>query len=151
MGLSAEFFLNLVRNKEFLLEKNIAILGIPCPENSKCMHQYLKKFLPSDFLKKIYRSKRNEFGKILFNDFFNVGNLDIIDINNSEGADITYNLTSHKDFPLELQERYDILFDLDVHEHVSSSDNFLNNVFQFIKKDGYYIIEDADQFKAFPN
>ena len=45
--------------KEFLKGKSIAILGIPCPEKSKYMHEYLKKFLTKDFHKKIYRSKRN--------------------------------------------------------------------------------------------
>ena len=132
MGLSAEFFFNLVRNKEFIKDKNVALLGIPCPENNKLMHQYLKKFLPPDFHKKIYKSERNMFGKILFKDFINVSNLDIIDINDFEGAELIYNLTSSKTFPEELS-------DLDVHEHVSSSDNFLNNVFQLIKKGGYYI------------
>ena len=139
MGLSAEFFFNLVRNKEFIKDKNVALLGIPCPENNKLMHQYLKKFLPPEFHKKIYKSERNMFGKILFKDFINVSNLDIIDINDFEGADLIYNLTSNKSFPINLSEKYDIIFDLDVHEHVSSSDNFLNNVFQFLKKGGYYI------------
>ena len=69
MGLSAEFFFNLVRNKEFLKDKNVALVGIPCPENTKLMHQYLKKFLPPDLHKKIYKSERNMFGKILFRDF----------------------------------------------------------------------------------
>ena len=139
MGLSPEFFFNLVRNKEFLKDKNIGLLGIPFPEDHKLMHQYLKKFLPPDFHKKIYKSKRNMFARILFKDFFNVSNLDFIDINDFEGADLIYNLTSSKSVPANLSEKYDILFDLDVHEHVSSSDNFLNNVFQFIKKGGYYI------------
>ena len=139
MGFSAEFFFNLVRNKEFLKDKNIALLGIPCPENNKLMHHYLKKFLPTNFHKKIYKSEINMFGKILFKDFFKVSNIDIVDINSFEGANLVYNLTSTKSFPMKLSEKYDILFDLDVHEHVSSSDNFLNNVFQLIKKGGYYI------------
>ena len=139
MGLSAEFFFNLVRNKEFLKDKNVALVGIPCPENTKLMHQYLKKFLPPDLHKKIYKSERNMFGKILFKDFINVSNLDIIDIHDFEGADVIFNLTSYKSSPVKSYEKYDILFDLDVHEHVSSSDNFLNNIFQLIKKGGYYI------------
>ena len=141
MGFSSELFINLISKKDHFFNKKIAILGMPCPENSFLMHRYLRKNLSQKFLKYLYQVKRNNFVRVLFEEFLQVSELDIFDIDINEGANIALNLTSKDSIKKEYMGIYDFIFDLDVHEHVSSQDIFLENIFKMLSDNGYFIWE----------
>ena len=116
--------------------KNILIMG------------YQDIYFTKEHLNKLFKfhSMENKFVKnsteenINLKDLFmDIGfkEIDILDNSDYEGANILVNMNNLQN-DVSLLKKYDFIFDWGTIEHVYNIPNYLNNIYNFLKKDGYY-------------
>ena len=96
--------------------------------------------LKDELHKKLFDCSKNQRFKYFMEKIMQCRRLDILDISDTEEANIIHNLN----LPIEdinLMNKYDVIFDFGTMEHVFNNIVHLQNIFKMLKKNGLFILD----------
>lgn len=142
MGISIGLLEQILINRELFINKKVLSISVQYPPPLKKIDQLNKcmgNFLSNEEIHSLKKSTNSNFSIILFKEILKVEKFESVDISNEEGADYVFDLNKeYDDQNNNLNNKYDFVIEGGTMEHLSNNQQYLKNVFNFLKTDGYF-------------